>query len=225
MRYYKSNNSEFSSTEGRKLDSEWIESLRGSLGEIEQQEAFVDLSAYLYVTAFNYLFATRPHIRKLAQYSHEDLQTVAEDFVQTFAYRLTRDDFHLLDKYIVGQGRFLSWAGQVMRNMIRSELRRRAWHADSQLEENLLNSEQQPNNHTSRPEVVFQINQLAEVIEKTLSKFSSKNRAIFQRYIIDGERAIDVAKDLGISTSGVYTSAHRIRQQISSKLIESGYAY
>lgn len=209
----------------RRTDQEWVLALRGDFGDAEQHTAHVELSAYLYTTAWNYLLMQQPTISKIAHYAPEDLQPVAEDFVQTFCLKLFTNNFNLLDKYSQ-KGRFLSWAAQVLKNAICSELRRNEWKLSCQLDETIQFSDHQAlTQQTYRPETLFHRDQLSELVESLLSKFSYKNRIIFQRYVVDGERASVVAKELGISSSGVYTAAHRIREQMSASLTNAGYAY
>ena len=64
---------------------------------------------------------------------------------------------------------------------------------------------------------------MAELVEQSVEEFSNKNQTIFFRFILDGEAAEVVAGEVGLSPSGVYTAAHRIRQRLSKVLVEAGY--
>lgn len=203
---------------------EWITELRGDQGDDEQWEAHDALCTYLYTVALNALWTRKPSLRQLSQYTSYEIEALAEDFVQGFCYKLIKDDYALLDKYS-RRGRFLAWAAQILRNMIFSEFRKRPWKETERLDEqSLVRRSDTAAPHKSVPDLIFQNNQLADLVEKALAKLSPKNQTIFLRYIVDGERANVVAKELGITTSGVYTAAHRIRDNIGEQLLKAGYA-
>lgn len=211
-------------------NAEWLPALRGDQGEAIQFDAHKALCTYLYTVAFNILWLKRSSVRQLSQYAPSEIEALAEDFVHSFCCKLIKNNYELLDKY-EGRGRFLAWAAQVLRNMILSEFRKRVWRKTERLEalaqfeeSQLLSQPDHSVHHKGRPDLIFQHNQLADLVEQALAKLSNQNQIIFLRYMLDGERANVVAAELGISTSAIYTAAHRIKGSMGEMLTSAGYA-
>lgn len=211
-------------------NAEWPSALRGEQGETIQLDAHSALCTYLYTVAYNALWLKRTSVRQLSQYAPSEIEALAEDFVHTFCCKLIKKDYELLNKYS-SRGRFLAWAAQVQRNLISSEFRKRKWRETERLESlvhfdesQFLTQPEHAAHQKGRPDLIFQHNQLADLVEQALAKLSIQNQIIFLRYMLDGERANVVAEELGISTSAVYTAAHRIKGSMGELLISAGYA-
>ncbi|MEM7126496.1 MAG: sigma-70 family RNA polymerase sigma factor [Chloroflexota bacterium] len=210
-------------SEKERTNSDWVLALQGSQGAAEQQKSHMELANYLYIVSINYIHFRQPSVSWLAQADDEELAAVAEDSIQQFFLKLMKDDYGLLTKYN-GRGRFLSWTAQIMRNMVASELRRPHWQRRASLEEVPVEAERPAaSGSLTKPELAVQFKQLTDLVQDALACMSAKNRTIFVRYVLDGERASVVAEELGISTNGVYISAHRMRKEVKEILIGAGF--
>lgn len=207
---------------------EWLTKLSGQQGDEAQQIAHQAVSSYLYAVAINVLWLRKSSVSQLSQYGISEIEALAEDFVQSFCYKLVENNYALLDKYS-GRGRFLAWAAQVLRNMISSEFRKRQWKETERLAVLEGKSGMMRVRCSAKyqklgcPDLIFHHNQLADLVESVLTKLSSNHQVIFLRYVLEGERAYLVAEDLGMTDNGVYTAARRIREVIGKALVEAGY--
>lgn len=206
-------------------NEEWVSEL--SNGELSnscapavQQKAHEELCNYLYVVAYNYLQKRTNDIQRLNAYKVEEIVELAKDFVQSFMLKLVKDEYALLDKYSA-VGRFLSWAAQVITNLIASELRRPYWQKQYMPHDGLqvawvIDEE------TVTPHNAVEIEEIGETLNRLLAQLSEQQRSILLRCFAEGERTTEVAEELGITTNALYINAHRAKAKMRKLLEKEG---
>lgn len=199
-----------------RTNDEWILHLSGASGPANQQEAHEDLSRYLFVVIFNYLQKRRHSLYALSLYADEEIVPLVYDFVQLFMEKLVTDDYALLKKYST-LGRFTSWAAQVSLNLVSTEFRRACWSRQGP-----LTREAYSDQLLESPEASVLRAQVANTIERCLSKLPEHYRTVLVRCVAEDEKAVDIAEDMELSANAVYILIYRAKAALRKQLIREG---
>lgn len=201
-----------------RTNRQWVDDLTGLNGDMEQQTAHADLSAYLFVVSTNFL--RRCYARK-SQFSKLDpigIGALAADYVQDFLLKLMNDNHALLDKYS-GTGLFTSWAAQVIHNLIASDLRkarhRREIEATPETWQEMISEQESPEITTIRKV-------MGETLLQCMEELPGQYRMVIERCILYGESAVDVAKEENVSVNSIYIRLHRAKQQLRKFAMAAG---
>lgn len=208
------------SQHAHRTNQEWVIDLSDATNPEGQRAAHEELSHYTYVVAYNYLLKRTNDIQRLNAYKSEEIVELAKDFVQSFMVKLVKDEYALLDKYS-GLGRFPAWTAQVITNLIASELRRPYWQKQYMPYDGLqvawvIDEE------TVAPQSAVEIGEVTDTLNHLLNQLSEQQREILLRCTVEGERAANVAKELGITPNTVYIIAHRAKAKMRKLLVEKG---
>lgn len=211
-------------------NADWIRDLRGAGGHAAQRQAHEDLARYLYVVAYNYLRLRQADLAALAELAAEDLAALAQDFVQDTLEKLARDNFRLLDRYR-GDGRFTSWAAQIVRNQAAMELRKSYWTRREILPEPGVGSESDEAVLTARaetpppgahPEQAAAQAHVGMVLQSCLERLPERNRLAITRCIAEEARADEVAAALQTTANAIYLLITRGKRQLKECLQRAG---
>ncbi|MEM7129240.1 MAG: sigma-70 family RNA polymerase sigma factor [Chloroflexota bacterium] len=191
-------------------NDEWITAISGALGYEFQRQAHEELAAYLFVVVRQFLFRRQPEFPWLSSLAAEELESLAEDFVQICLEKLSREEFALLNQF-TGKGPFISWAAQIALNEARSELRKVRWSRLQPLNE--LSFWLESNEPT--PDQLFLQRRLITILYRCLEQLPESHRAVLVRCVMNGEPAADVAGDLDRSAQAVYNLINRAKKQLA----------
>ena len=197
-------------------DSEWVAALSGKLGNDVQYQVHQELSNYLSVVVQNYLLRRQPDYLCLTSLAYEEVRALTQDFVQISLEKLSRNEYALLDQFS-GSGSFKGWVSQMALNVARSELRKVRWDRLQPLDGLPF----VPASRTPGPEQVFQQRQLRATLEHCLDQLPEHYRAVLVRCVMNGERTVDVARDLERSSQAVYNLVSRAKKELGALLIEA----
>lgn len=197
-----------------RTNREWIKVLTGELGQKQQNKAFEDLAHYLYVIVYRNLSKRRIQLPILAALDEAEHERLAQDFVHQFMTKLLEDNYALLDKYS-GYGRFTSWAAQVTLNLLASELRKACWQRRSPSFESMLLPET-----AVPPDIAALQQQIGESLIRCLAHLSERSRIALIRFVVEGDSAPEIAKDLGVSPNTVHILVHRAKKKMKRYLDE-----
>lgn len=209
---------------------DWIRELRGDCDRDVQRQAHEDLGNYLYVVAYNYLRLRQADLPALAAFAPEDAAALAQDFVQETLEKLARDDFALLGRYR-SDGRFTSWAAQVVRNQAAMELRKSYWTRRISLPEPGDDPGEEPLELPRRPtEADADANpehtaaraQVNSILQACLERLPERNRLAIVGCIADDLRAEAVAQQLNTTANAVYLLITRGKRQLRDCLQRAG---
>lgn len=210
--------------------ADWLRDLRGAGGHAAQRQAHEDLARYLYVVAYNYLRLRQADLGALAELAAEDLAALAQDFVQDTLEKLARDDFQLLNRYR-GDGRFTSWAAQIVRNQAAMELRKAYWARRETLPESDAGGEDDTDVLTRRaqklppgadPEQSAARAHVASLLQSCLERLPERNRLAITHCIAEDVRADEVAATLQTTANAVYLLITRGKRQLKECLQRAG---
>lgn len=214
----------------QRTNVDWIRELRGDLGGDAQRQAHHDLANYLHVVAYNYLRLREADLPALASFAPEESAALAQDFVQDTLEKLARDAFALLNRFR-GDGRFTSWAAQIVRNQAAMELRRSYWTRRADLPEERNETEAAVNAPASAarvapladsPEHAATRGQVAAILQACLERLPERNRLAIVQCIADDARAELVAQSLHTSANAVYLLITRGKRQLRECLEQAG---
>jgi RNA polymerase sigma factor (sigma-70 family) len=195
----------------RRNDQGWLADLRGQRGAEAQYDAYVDLSKYLRVVAYNYLLMRCGDIPLLATFDPDDLVALAEEFVQDTLEKLAANGHALLDGY-QGSGHFTSWVAIIVRRVVSKELKRALWTQRHRTEESdflVANS----------ASIAIEVR---TSLEKCLDKLSERQRQALLRCIVEEEAAKDVAADLKTNVNAVYLLVLKAKRKTKQCLQAAG---
>lgn len=211
-------------------NADWLRDLRGAGGHEAQRRAHEDLARYLYVVAYNYVRLRQADLGALAAFAAEDLAALAQDFVQDTLEKFVQADFRLLGRYR-GEGRFTSWAAQIVRNQAAMELRKSYWKrrdvlpdADTAADDDreVLTQRQEDAAPGTNPEQSAARAHVASVLQLCLERLPERNRLAITHCIADDERAEQVARSLNTTANAVYLLITRGKRQLKECLQHAG---
>ncbi len=200
-------------------NQEWLDDLRGINGAVAQRSAHEDLANYLYVVVYNHLLHRRGNIAALAYFSTDELVELAQDFVQETLEKIGQDNFRRLDQYR-GKGHFRSWTAQIITNHASSELRRPYWSRRQILSE-AAEAKQEDQKNISPENAALQ-EEAGNILYRCIDKLQERHRVAFLRCIAEGERAGDVAEDLGTTANVIYILIYRAKRIVRKCIEKSG---
>lgn len=201
----------------KRTNEEWLSALSGTLGQTEQTAAIQDLADFLFRIAKRYLHNRRNTLLKLQFYTEQEITGMAEEMVQCFMEKLVKDGFDLLKKYS-GKGSFNGWAAQVIVNLCRSELRRKAWRTTKPLDCIGPVVDHQSN----QPDMIVIRAQLREQIIFCLDQLPGRYRIALVGIIVEGRSATEVGKILGVSANAVNILVYRGKKRLRDKFDDVG---
>jgi RNA polymerase sigma-70 factor (ECF subfamily) len=196
----------------------WLQALRSS--GPEQDEALVDLHAYLQRAA---LFYVRRRAPELSGVSNDELEALAEDAAQEAS-------LHVLGKLDTfrGDARFLTWCGAIAVGWSMVSLRRRLWR-DLSLEQ-LTDGWQEPAQATlggdgwAHPQLASERNEIWETIREVVTtELTERQQQVMNLLLIHGVNAEEVADRLGTSPGALYKLTHDARRKLKASLLKRGF--
>ena len=200
---------------GVRSNEEWISALRSSNRE-ELELAHRDLAAYLHKVAINYLRRRQAQANPmiLATFGLEELEALAQDFVQDVLEKMVRDNYALLDKF-EGRGAFLSWMAAVIIYLIAEELRRAEWDRkirpgsgdDEQISEDSDNLEER---------------ELSEAMQNCLEKLSENRRIAILSRVVSEHTIEEIKNEMNKTEAAVYSLLSRARRDLRKCLQAEG---
>ena len=199
---------------------EWVDELMGISGEEAQSQAFGDLSAYLYVIAYNHLRRRQNEIARLQNLHPSEIEQLAEDFLQDTLLKLTENEYTRL-KQFRGVGSFTTWAAQVITRQIHDALRRQSWHKCSLVTEHLIRYQHDALSSTPERQALSSL--LMDQIGVYLNQLTPNCRSAFIRCVVNGESKSLVAEELGLTTNAVYIHLSRSKHFLRDKLRCDGF--
>lgn len=210
----------------QRSNTDWIRGLSGAEGADAQRLAHEDLANYLYVVAYNYLRLRQDSLSSLTAFAPEELAALAQDFVQETLEKLARNHFALLGQFR-RDGRFTSWAAQIIRNQAAMELRRPYWTRRLELPRDQENGDRlaAPQAHAAPktdPEQAAQRAQVTSIVEACLAHLPARCRLAIVGCIAEESRADSVAQTLNTTANAVYLLIARGKRQLRECLQRAG---
>jgi len=210
----------------QRSNTDWIRGLSGAEGADAQRLAHEDLANYLYVVAYNYLRLRQDSLSSLTAFAPEELAALAQDFVQETLEKLARNHFALLGQFR-RDGRFTSWAAQIIRNQAAMELRRPYWTRRFELPQGQENGDRlaAPQAHAAPktdPEQAAQRAQVTSIVEACLDHLPARCRLAIVGCIAEESRADSVAQTLNTTANAVYLLIARGKRQLRECLQRAG---
>jgi RNA polymerase sigma-70 factor (ECF subfamily) len=210
----------------QRSNTDWIRGLSGAEGTDAQRLAHEDLANYLYVVAYNYLRLRQDSLPSLTAFAPEELAALAQDFVQETLEKLARNHFALLGQFRC-DGRFTSWAAQIIRNQAAMELRRPYWTRRLELPQDQENGDRlaAPQAHAAPktdPEQAAQRAQVTSIVEACLDHLPARCRLAIVGCIAEESRADAVAQTLNTTANAVYLLIARGKRQLRECLQRAG---
>ncbi len=210
----------------QRSNTDWIRGLSGAEGADAQRLAHEDLANYLYVVAYNYLRLRQDSLSSLTAFAPEELAALAQDFVQETLEKLARNHFALLGQFR-RDGRFTSWAAQIIRNQAAMELRRPYWTRRLELPQDQENGDRlaAPQAHAAPktdPEQAAQRAQVTSIVEACLDHLPARCRLAIVGCIAEESRADSVAQTLNTTANAVYLLIARGKRQLRECLQRAG---
>lgn len=210
----------------QRSNTDWIRGLSGAEGADAQRLAHEDLANYLYVVAYNYLRLRQDSLSSLTAFAPEELAALAQDFVQETLEKLARNHFALLGQFR-RDGRFTSWAAQIIRNQAAMELRRPYWTRRLELPRDQENGDRlaAPQAHAAPktdPEQAAQRAQVTSIVEACLDHLPARCRLAIVGCIAEESRADSVAQTLNTTANAVYLLIARGKRQLRECLQRAG---
>ncbi len=208
----------------------WVRELTGQAGHQNQRQAHQDLASYLYVVAYNYLRLRQGDLAALEDLAPEDLAALAQDMVQETLERLARDGFALLMSYRE-DGKFTSWAAQVVRNQAAQELRKSYWVRRGRLPDGDAGDEEGDGRElvaeledasAADPSQQAQQQQVRDLLHACLTRLSDRYRLVVLNCLGAGVSADRVAHALDTTANAVYLIVQRAKRQLRQCLERSG---
>lgn len=196
-----------------------VKELTGNLGLSAQMRAFEELSKYLYIIALEYLWRRKNNVVYLSSLPNMDIESYAEDFAQEALLKLAEDKFRRLAQY-TGEGKFTSWAAQVVINCIRDELRDADWHRQTLTTDRVQRCcDTNPFNDPERQIVSAMINERVHV---HLGLLSPKGRTAITRCLVEDLPIAEVAAEMELSTNALYIQLSRGKAALRTALSREG---
>jgi len=212
----------------QRSNTDWIRGLCGAEGADAQRLAHEDLANYLYVVAYNYLRLRQDSLPGLTAFAPEELAALAQDFVQETLEKLARNHFALLDQFR-RDGRFTSWAAQIIRNQAAMELRRPYWTRRLELPQEQEEGDrlgtpraQSAAAPKTDPEQAAQRAQVTSIVEACLEHLPARCRLAIVGCIAEDSRAESVAQTLNTTANAVYLLIARGKRQLRECLQRAG---
>lgn len=142
-------------------------------------------------------------------YGNED----AADLAQETLTRVVQD--YRAGKYDRGRGHLRSWIIGIVKNRVadlrRARAKRREWRGDSAIMELPDNSRLTADWEAERKRAILH-QAIAELREQT--KLNEKTVCAFELYAIQGQRAAEVAQQLGLTTHDVYMAKRNVAKRL-----------
>jgi RNA polymerase sigma-70 factor (ECF subfamily) len=214
----------------QRSNTDWIRGLCGAEGADAQRLAHEDLANYLYVVAYNYLRLRQDSLPSLTAFAPEELAALAQDFVQETLEKLARNQFALLDQFR-REGRFTSWAAQIIRNQAAMELRRPYWtrrldlpHEQEEGDRLTAAAPRTPAAAATKadPEHAAQRAQVTSIVEACLEHLPARCRLAIVGCIAEESRAESVAQTLNTTANAIYLLIARGKRQLRECLQRAG---
>jgi len=207
------------SRRNHRSDKEWVVALRGTLGTEAQHDALEDLARYQQVVAYNYLIRCEGLSVTLQTFNREEIAALAEDHAYTFIEKLVKDDFALLDKYSE-TGHFTSWAAQVLRNAMISEMRKSSWRKQVPLTESVASKSVERRNR--QPEELAMQGSITAIVQDGLESLPERYRIVLTRCLLNGDSAQSVAEDFETTQNAVNVLVYRAKRKMRTYLTAQG---
>lgn len=197
----------------QRTNDDWLAELTGDRGYERQILAHKDLGRYLHRVALTYLEMRQDNVAGLAGFSWDELETLAQDFVQDTLERLVQDHCAVLRRFR-GDGAFTSYAAQIVRRQVAQELRRPYWQRRVFLKEPEVSEDDtaswqirvefEDTDPFADPEKTAICQQVGDVLQHCIEGLSARRRDAFWYCEVEGRSAGAVAHFLQSTTNAIY---------------------
>lgn len=214
----------------RRTNEEWVAALRGDLGVVKRNEAYVDLGRYLYRVAFNYLDLGRQYVPGLFNRSNDELSDLAEEFTQEVLLRVAHE--RLYNRFR-DAGNFLAFVATITRREIGEELRRKGSHVmvDVLPEEDATEELESESQLPPLPapglgvQQIQELRELWEMIRQCLEHLPERWRKAFKWRVYDDMTTDEIRRRLDLASNGaVDLLVHRARKELKKCLKKVGWS-
>lgn len=211
----------------KRSNEEWLRDLQQE-GSLAQQLAYQDLGAFLRIELYRYILSRRSHLPLLAELDTEDLEWLADDFVQQALISLHEGKESFEDR-----GSFLGFAKVIGLNEARNEFRRKRWHiANTPLAVNPDSSDvpwnptysELPDLKNLPPDVDVVLKEVLEIVYETVKNDLTENQSVaFVAFYLNDVPTSDIAIYFGKSNNAVSLLLDQGRKKIRGRLLGKGY--
>lgn len=199
-----------------RTNQEWVAMLSGECGDEDQLQAHNELACYLFVVIGNQLNKRCTTIPRLVHLHSDEIDNLAQDFLQSFMLKMAHDNYAMLQKFN-GTGRFLAWAAQIANNLVASEFRRVEW-----LNRGLSENGDHVDTRMVSPEDKLLQKDMSALIEQCLSHLPANYQQALRRCIMNGDCAKDVAAEMEITQNAVHILVYRAKKAMLKQLGKHG---
>ncbi len=112
-------------------------------------------------------------------------------------------------------GSFRGWLHTILRNCWFDRVRK---HQPMELIDSAVADSSSPNPQQIVDEEEYRQYVMRRVFSLIIAEFPEKTQTAFRKYVIEGQAASDVARDLGINTNTLYLIRNRVLNRLRSEL-------